>query len=363
MPRFTTALGVWFCITAIGLSNVAQGRALNDPNDPILSSYFVAPKDQMTMQRVAELFEVHHRMGHGYEVIVPAHRAGELKALVPDARVLEEDMGAIFDRLDAEWLAGYHTFDTVQEHLKKIVAEHPEIASLVEYGKSQEGRPLLALKLSDSVHLDEAEPELMLTSATHGDELISVEVLMGILDSLVAGYGSNERITRMVDGHEVYFVPVVNPDGYVRKSRYSNGVDPNREYPWPESPDRNPNACIKSIMNFFHSRDIKGSIDYHASGRMVMYPWSYTYSPVDSADKAEFAKITANMAATNGYAHGQIPDVIYIAKGASADYYYWKTGMKAIAVEIGDSKVPSSSSIPAYLKQNLEAAYVFIESF
>lgn len=276
---------------------------------------------------------------------------------------MEEDINAFLDRVNADYLAGYHTFDTLQAHLKKIAAEHPEIATLIEYGKSKEGRPLLALKLSDNVHLDEAEPELMLTSATHGDELITVEVVMGILDALVQGYGTNARVTKMVEEHELYFLPAINPDGYVRKSRYANGVDPNREYPWPEMPERNPNECIKAVMNFVQERDFKGAIDYHASGKMVMYPWSYTSAPVDSTDQKAFAEITKRMAATNGYVHGQIPEVIYIAKGLSSDFYYWKKKVKAIAIEIGDSKIPPTSLIVSQLNQNLEAAYLFVESF
>lgn len=359
MIRWVTYWGFFLSLMA----TMAHGNAVKGSQDPILSSYFVVPKDQTTMNRVADLFEVTSRRGKGYEVIVPASRVKELKALVPDAQELEADIHAIFNRLNADYLAGYHTFDTVQAHLKRIVAEHPEIASLVEYGKSKEGRPLLALKLSDNVGLDEAEPELLMTSATHGDELITVEVLMGILDSLVQGYGTNARLTNMVDGHELYFIPAVNPDGYFRKSRYANGVDPNREYPWPEMPERNPNECIKGIMDFVMGRDFKASIDYHASGKMVMYPWSYTSQPVDSIDQKIFAELTRKMAATNGYVHGQIPDVIYVAKGSSADFYYWKANMKAIAIEIGDSKVPPTSSIGFHLDKNLEAAYLFIESF
>jgi len=339
------------------------GRAVGDLNDPVLSSYFVVPKDQSTMRVIARKFEVEHRRENGFEVIVPAHRADELLALAPTARLLEHDINAKYDRLNGAWTKGYHDFTSVEAHLRRIVAAHPEIASLEEYGKSKEGRPLFALKLSDNVAQDENEPELLMTSSTHGDELISVEVLFGILDSLVDGYATNDRLTQMVDGHELYFIPVVNPDGYTRKSRYANGVDPNRDYPWPEQPSRNPNECIKAVMKFFEAHDFKGSIDYHASGGMIMYPWAYTSSTVTSVDNKQFAQVTSMMADTNGYVHGQIPDLLYTAPGSSADYYYWKKHSLSLGLEIGDDKVPSSAQIPKYVKQNLEAAYLFIEYF
>jgi len=338
-------------------------RAVGDLNDPVLSSYYVQPKDQSTMRKIASLFEVEHRHGAGYEIIVPAHRAAELLALAPEARLLEHDINAKYDRLNGDWMKGYHDFTSVESHLRRIVAEHPEIATLEEYGKSKEGRPLFVLKLSDNVAQDETESEVMMTSSTHGDELISVEVLFGILDALVAGYGNDTRITRMIDEHELFFIPVVNPDGYTRKSRYANGVDPNRDYPWPNDPSKSPNECIKAVMSFFQGRDIKGSIDYHASGGMVMYPWAYTSQSVPSIDERKFASLTAKMAATNGYQHGQIPDLLYTAQGSSADYYYWKKASISLGLEIGDSKIPSSSSIPRYVKENLEAAFLFIEAF
>lgn len=344
----------------LALPAAGFARAVGDPNDPVLSSYFVVPKDQSNMRAIALKFEVEHRRANGFDVIVPAHRAQELLALAPEARLIEFDINAKYDHV---WTKGYHDFTSVESHLRKIVAEHPDLATIEEYGKSKEGRPLWVLKLSDSVHQDEAEPEVMLTSSTHGDELISVEVLFGILDAIVSGYAKDGRMTAMVDGHELFFIPVVNPDGYVRKSRYANGVDPNREYPWPDQPDRNPNECIKAVMKFFMERDIKGSIDYHASGGMVMYPWAYTTQSVPSVDEKVFADVTRRMAATNGYAHGQIPDLLYTAVGSSADYYYWKKHSISLGLEIGDSKIPSVSSIPRYVKENLEAAFLFIENF
>lgn len=348
-------------VSLLGLV-VLVGGAIADTENPILSSYFVVPKDQTTMRAIADRFEVHHRLATGFEVIVPADKARDLLSLAPDARLIVADMDA-----ETAWQAnqtrGYHTYQTVEEHLKRIEAEHPNLAKVEVYGKSKEGRSLFALKLSDNSQLDEAEPELMITSATHGDELITVEVLMGIVDALVEGYAASPRVRAMVDDHELYFLPVINPDGYVKKNRYANGVDPNREYPYPEVPSRNPNPCIKSVMDFFDSHAFVGSLDYHSAMGTFMYPWSYTEGPVDSADEKVMEALTAKMAATNGYTHGQIPDVVYIAKGASADYYYWKKRALALAVEIHGTNVPSTSQIPSVLQKSLEAAYLFIEHF
>jgi hypothetical protein len=96
---------------------------------------------------------------------------------------------------------------------------------------------------------------------------------------------------------------------------------------------------------------------------MVMYPWAYTYSSVDEKDSQIFHPLTQSMAATNSYAYGPISKVIYVAKGSSADYYYWKKKTIALAVEVGNSKAPHPSQIPAYTEEQAEAMWRFIEAF
>lgn len=348
-----------FCVLFLFLSN-AQA------DEKVLSSYLFKPASRQALDAIALKYEITHKHGDRFEVIVPQKEVSNFLKLAPKAQLLEADIQAIFRMIDQSpgWLAGYHDYDSVREKLDRIVLKYPNIAKLQVYGKSAEGRDLFALKISDNVHQDENEVELMLTSSTHGDELISVEVVMSLIQSLIDGYGTDSRMTRFVDQRELWFVPVVNADGYVRRSRYTaNGTDPNRAYPWPENPDRDPVPCIKKIMEFFQSRNFSGSIDFHASGQMIMYPWAYTYDPVDSFFERIMGDLVRNMANSNGYVHGSISKTIYVAKGSSADYYHWKNESIALAVEIGNSKVPHSSTMLSVVNENLESTWRFIEHF
>ncbi|MFM8315585.1 MAG: M14 family zinc carboxypeptidase, partial [Deltaproteobacteria bacterium] len=147
-----------------------------------------------------------------------------------------------------------------------------------------------------------------------------------------------------------------------RKERYANGVDPNRDYPWPQDVNHASNPCISSIMKFYESHHIKASIDFHAYGEMIMYPWAYTYNSLPSLEDNIFDKVTTRMAQFNGYVHGQISKVIYVAQGSSADYYHWKHQAWALGIEVGNQKVPSLSQVPAIIKENLDSTWTFIES-
>jgi len=181
---------------------------------------------------------------------------------------------------------------------------------------------------------------------------------------LLAGQGRNTRLSRMVTDHELWVLPMVNPQGYSRRTRYAGGfTDPNRDYPYPDDPNVQSVDCIDLLRKFFHAHDFKGSLDVHAYGKMVMYPWAYTERAPESADVLDFDHLVNSMAEQNGYAAGQISQVIYVAKGSSADYYYWKNRTKAIAVELGTSKVPPISRVPAVVDEAREMVWRFIENF
>lgn len=318
--------------------------------------------DDAVMQQVARRFEVIRREGARYTVLVPSDSVSAFLNLAPEARLVAEENNL---EDDPEYFAGYRDIAEVEATLKKFASEHPDIARLETYGQSREGRPLYVLKISDNVALDEAdEPRLLLDAATHGDEIITTEVLLRLLEEMVNGYGTDARLSAMVDKAAIYFVPVINPDGFAKRNRYAEGVDPNRQYPYPENPNRRPIGIIQSIMDLVAKHQFKGSIDFHAYGEMVMYPWAYTHNPIDDVNhRAELANLTNRMAELNRYAAGPIADVIYIAEGSSADYYYWKHQTRAIAVEMGHSKSPSSTQIPGMVNDVREMTWRFVEHF
>ena len=344
----------------------AAGEALAAPRVP-LSSYRLHAPSANDLIQVAKLFEITGREGNDYEVLVPQPQAALLSLLAPTAELRDLDTGATIRRqLEAYRHSslsarGYRNFDEVQAWMKNHTERYPALAKVVDYGKSADDRPLRALRVSGPN--DRAKPALLITAATHGDELITTEVLLHLVDQLLQGYGQDARFTRMIDDHDIYFVPVVNADGFADTDRYDSGQDPNRSYPYPNDPARRPTPSIRALVDFFHQQTFVGSIDYHAYGEMVMYPWAYTYEPIDAKAEAALKGITSRMAETNGYEHGPISKVIYVAPGSSADYYFWKKGTLSVAIEIGRSKIPNPTQIPAYVKSQGESLWRFIESF
>lgn len=357
MTRLVQAL----CFAVVLFSSTGfQPVGSFDANDPQLSRFSVVPGSDSALRALSEKFEIEGRDGAQVSVLVPAHRVAELYALQPEAKLLEADLSEEARRAmeGGTWGRGYHDFTTVAEHLQQILAKYPKLTKLEAYGKSKEGRPLYALRVATNNN----QPAVMLTAATHGNEIITVEVLFGVLDSLLAGYTTSSRAKQIIDGHQIYFLPVINPDGYVKQQRFANGVDPNREYPYPDKPNRTPNECISAVMNFFSAHKIKGSIDFHSFGGLIMYPWAYTEEAPDHQDDQAFEATTKYMAQANSYRHGQISKILYPAPGSSADYYYWKNRTLALGIEVAGAHAPPAAQIPKHVEANLESTLRFLET-
>ena len=335
--------------------------SMNSYSKEVISSYKVSRANK-NLQRIADSFEIKKKLNNSYVVYVIKEKTNDFKLLAPNAKLLDLDINKSIR--DKE-LNGYHTFSEVVSKYNDLAKEFSDIAKIEKYGVSKKGLPLFAIKISDNVNLDEKEPKLMFTSATHGDELITVEVQMSLVEELLRNFHSDPRLKRMIEEKQLYFIPVVNPDGFSKRSRYSSGrVDPNRDYPWPKKPNRvNKVTCIKHLMNFYNKHDFSGSMDIHASGKMIMFPWAYTRKSIANSDFKFMDNLTTSMAKTNNYKHGPISKVIYVAKGSSADYYYWKNNGVALAIELTTTKAPASSKIPLVVDEAREMIWQFIEAF
>ncbi len=344
------------------------GDQFRDPSNPVLASYLVSPETEFVMNEIAKKFEVTKKLPDGtFEVILPAAKVKELLQLDPDAIQIEADIADVFRRAEKASpgiLKKFYTYAGVEDEVKKLAESYPSIAKYEVYGKSKQGRNLFALKISDNVATDENEPELLISGATHGNEIEGTEVVMKAIRALVTNYGKDQRLTKIVNDHEIFFVPTLNADGYASRSRYDNGVDPNREYAWPEQPNYVPKAAsITAIVSFFHSHNFAGSMDLHSSGGLVMYPWAYTHDPVPEADKKIFESLGRKMAEPLGYEVGPISDIIYIAPGSSADYYYWKKHTLGFGIELNDSFAMNKEAFQEELDGTVEMTWKFIESF
>ena len=107
----------------------------------------------------------------------------------------------------------YPTYDAYVAQMNLFAADYPSICRLVDVGETVQGRRILFAVISDNVDVEENEPEVMHTGTMHGDETTGYVLLLRLIDSLLCAYGSDPRVTNMVDNMEIWINPLANPDG------------------------------------------------------------------------------------------------------------------------------------------------------
>ena len=272
-------------------------------------------------------------------------------------------LGAPMSPLGKPGLGLYHTYSEALAEMSAYAASYPSIARLDTIGMSLEGRPIVAIEISDQVGIDESEPEALIVGCHHARELMSVEVPLYVMRRLLDGYATDPLIHSLVDSREIWIAPVVNPDGFVwveshsggasngwwRKNRRPHadgtfGVDLNRNYgfewghddlgssPTPASetyrgtgPFSEPETA--ALRSFIAGRSFTVSASFHSYGNLVLYPWGYDL--LDTPDHSVFSALADSMAVQNGYRAGNPKsNAIYLTNGDMDDWVYGEQAEK-----------------------------------
>jgi hypothetical protein len=110
---------------------------------------------------------------------------------------------------------GYRRLVDFEADMKALAEEHPQLVKpIVLPHASLEGRPIHGIEITRNVHLRDGKPVYLQMGLHHAREWPSGETAMEFAIDLVRNYGSDPRITRLVDGVRTVVVPVINPDGY-----------------------------------------------------------------------------------------------------------------------------------------------------
>ncbi|MEU3399219.1 M14 family metallopeptidase [Streptomyces filamentosus] len=104
----------------------------------------------------------------------------------------------------------------LKEEIFRTAAEHPALTKVVSLGKTLKGQDILAVKVSKGARKakDGSRPATLYVSNQHAREWITPEMTRRLLHHYLDNYGTDERITRIVDSTELWFVLSANPDGY-----------------------------------------------------------------------------------------------------------------------------------------------------
>jgi carboxypeptidase T len=302
-------------------------------------------------------------------------------------------------------MGGFYTYSEVLTELDNMSSLFPEIiTNKLQIGihESIEGRPIYYLKISDNPNVNEDEPQVLYTAIHHSQEPASIQQLIFYMYYLLENYDTNPEVQYLINNMELYFIPVVNPDGYVynenedpdrmwRKNRRDNegllagyGVDLNRNYdyafawdgigssdigqhPWHRGDSAFSEPETQAVKTFLESHNILLDLNWHAYGDMLIYPWNYQSHNTDDSTFYDF--LSKDMTQENHYRFGTCYETYgYQSNGDADDWGYGETDTKnkiiSLTGECGngdDGFWPSSDRIVdiclGTIRMNLELAH------
>ena len=299
-------------------------------------------------------------------------------------------------------MGGFLTLEEMLDELDKMRELYPHLISIKEpiaNIKTHDGNDIWWVRVSD--HPDAAEtnePEILYTALHHAREPASLSQMIFFMWHILENYESDVAIKEMIDHSALCFIPCVNPDGYLyneskhpqggglwRKNRCLNhdgtyGVDLNRNYAFEWAFDdvgSSPSTTAetyrgnepfsepetRSVKHFIREHNFKITLNYHAFGNYLIYPWAY--QDEQPADSALYRNVAENLTKENNFKFGTSHQTLeYVTNGSSDDWMYGgatvPSNILAFTPEVGTDFWPMSSEIEEICKntlhQNIRAA-------
>lgn len=288
-------------------------------------------------------------------------------------------------------MGGYHTYAQMLAVLDDMAAKFPNLitkrAEVSDSIKTHEGRPLWYVKISDNPNTTESdEKEVLYTALHHAREPNGLSQMLFYMWYLLENYETNPEVRYIVDNEELYFVPCINPDGYIynetiapdgggfwRKNRRNNGngsygVDLNRNYGYRWGYDNqgsSPNSQsdtyrgpygfsepeTRIMRDFCRKHNFLFSQNYHTFSNLLIYPWAYSDTPADSV-MVKYAQLFVR---ENNYHAGTTSETVgYPVNGSSDDWMYGEVGSFSFTPEVGLTGFwPTFSEIEGLNRENV----------
>lgn len=262
----------------------------------------------------------------------------------------------------------YPTYQTYLAMMQQWAADYPSLCTLDTIGLSIQGRLILAAHIEGS---GEGEhPEFFYSSTIHGDELTGFVMMLRLIDTLLSSYGTNQRLTDLVNTTAIYINPLANPDGTYKRGDHTvqgsvrfnaNSLDLNRNYPDPfgvtnySIPQEN-----QAMIDYFTAHSFRLSANLHGGSEVLNYPWDCFTSSQNPHPQADWweevchrfvdtCRINSSSHFRDVTSSGVVPGGDwYVIHGGRQDYVNYYHNCLEVTMEISTEKTLSSDQLPEY---------------
>ncbi len=270
----------------------------------------------------------------------------------------------------------------IRDELVKAAEDHPGIAKLVPVGKSLKGQTMYAVKVTKNARAvpDGDRPAVLYMGTQHAREWITPEMVRRLMQDILAGYGHDAAITNLVKTTELWFLPVLNPDGYDftftednrlwRKNlrdvngdgaiTAGDGVDLNRNYPtrWgydnegsSDSPSNDTyrgatpasEPETRALDNLAKRIDFTYAINYHSAAQLLLYGVGWQVS-TPTPDDIVYESLAGDD--EHPGVPGYDPDIsaeLYTTNGETTEHLQHAYGTLAFTPEMSTCQTASAS--------------------
>jgi hypothetical protein len=403
------------------------GNHAQRPEILVLRVYFnsTAERDILATELGPE--ETDTRVGYltvfGDQMMYDSLRARGIRVEIDEAQTKAANNPILFGNT---FYGGYFTVEEMEAFLDQKVATYPNLAEKVDAGDSwckthpgqcvqpqpYNGYDIWAMRITNRT-IPGPKPVFWFGAGIHSREIATSEVAMRYISWLLDNYNTNADARWLVDHHDIWVMPMTNPDGHHiveagGNSPYTHrknadrddgctqwpptnssqfGVDLNRNFPFlwnccggsSGSPCsltyRGPAASSEEETQAVTAQvralipDQRGPnnndpapllttgiyLDMHSTGNLNLYPWGWgTKLAPNSADLRNItAHMTAPNAGGNGYTYCQPSICLYVTDGASDDWAYGELGAPAFTIELsGGSFFPPYTQVENIWTEN-----------
>lgn len=300
-----------------------------------------------------------------------------------------------FDSVDKRYLNP----TTLAAKMQSLTQLNPQISRVVEIGKSNQGRPILAMLLSTTLDVTKPEyhekPTIIFDGLHHAREVMTPEIVVDVAETIIK-YAASPAIQKILKGWNVWVVPMMNPDGanivftsndMWRKNARADrdnvfGVDINRNYSyrWSEcngsssskgsATYRGASAAsepeIQAVIKLADMVHPAASLSYHSYSELVLYPFG-CQGDLTGENKMiekiadELSKMLPTDSGKGFYTPGTPWKLLYSVDGSSMDYYYAAHGALAYTFEVNQDFHPKYELRDATINKHRKAWMYFME--
>ncbi len=287
-------------------------------------------------------------------------------------------------QIQAAWNA-YPTYAAYEAMMYQFATDYPALCKVYNICTLASGRKLLLAKISNNINTHENEPQFLYTSTIHGNEPSGFVHMLHLIDTLLSSYGTNARITNILNNTELWICPLANPDGTFGASggasitgatrANANGVDMNRNYPDPlQGLHSDGNAWqpeTQAFMGFADTMNFVMAANFHEGAEVCNYPWDCKTG--GTADESWWELVSHEFADsahvygpsgffTNPYSSGITEGYDwYVVNGGRQDYMNYYHHCREQTIEISGTQCPAASALPGLWNGCRRSFFNYIE--